>query len=391
MLAIARLQGQLDVDERHADLHALAVVLDVDHVDAIARKQRKQPHERSRPVVDLRAQHEVATGVREPGANHVLQQPGIEIAAREHAHHPLSARIDAAAEQCRDADGARALDQQLGPLEQHHDGVHDLVLGHVDDVVDESLDDREGDVPGSLDRDAVRDRAHVRRLGRPAALEGGPVRRAARRLHADDATVGAQRLHHRRNPGEQPAAPEGNDEHVDLGHVLEHLEGEGALPGHDQGIVERAHERPALALCRGLRRSLRVVERLALEHDGRAVAAGRGLLGERCTDRHVDGGGDAEGACRERNALRVVARTRGDDPGFPLGRRQVGEPVGGAADLERARLLQVLGLEQDLGARPVRERGRREHGRVQCDAVEPGPRGEDVVEADHRRRESSVG
>ena len=95
----------------------------------------------------------------------------------------------------------------------------------------------------------------------------------------------------------------------------------------------------------------------------------------------------AELARRPRDGLAVVARARGDHAGRALLVAERRELVDGAADLERARALQVLGLQQDPPARPPRERVGavdRRHARVAGDAL---ARGLDVSE---RRCSSSV-
>ena len=139
-------------------------------------------------------------------------------------------------------------------------------------------------------------------------------------------------------------------------------------PGDDRRIVERRHEHAALRI--GERGGVALLERLAREHDLGAVVGRRDLLGERRVDRHVDARGDAERGRRERDALGVVAGARRDDAAGPLVVAQRGHAVGRTAQLEGARALQVLGLEQHVRARPARDRAGREHGRRRDHAVD---------------------
>jgi hypothetical protein len=60
----------------------------------------------------------------------------------------------------------------------------------------------------------------------------------------------------------------------------------------------------------------------------------------------------------------VVARRECDDPRRTLRGVEPGEPVVGAAELEGARVLQGLELEQDAPARAFVERRRREQWRA---------------------------
>ena len=80
--------------------------------------------------------------------------------------------------------GARALDDELHPLEQEHDRVCDLGVGDGDDVVEAVGEDASRELSGLLDGDAVRDRDATR-------LEAGE-RRTARCLHTDEVDLGPQ-------------------------------------------------------------------------------------------------------------------------------------------------------------------------------------------------------
>ena len=87
-----------------------------------------------------------------------------------------------------------------------------------------------------------------------------------------------------------------------------------------------------------------------VDHDLAAVAARRRHLRGRRVVRHHDRGRHAEQACRQRDRLRVVAGRERDHAGLALARVEARQRVEGAAELERAHALQVLALEEDLGA-----------------------------------------
>ncbi len=65
------------------------------------------------------------------------------------------------------------------------------------------------------------------------------------RLDADDPGVRVQRLGGGRGAGDEPAAPDGDEEQVERAGVLDELEGRGALAGHDERIVVGVDDRRA--------------------------------------------------------------------------------------------------------------------------------------------------
>ena len=274
-----------------------------------------------------------------------------------------------------------SLDHQLRSFEQDDDGAADLVLADLDDLVDEALDERERQVPGTLHGDAVGDGRDTLDVDRPAGRERRRPRCTAFGLHADHAHLGPQRLDGDGNAGEQTAAAQRHDDRVGVRGLLEHLQPDRALARDDRLVVERRHEDPALRI--GARGGVALLERLAREHDLRAVVGRRDLLRERGVDRHVDARRDAERGRSERDALGVVAGAGGDDAACTLVVAQRGHAIDRAAQLEGARALQVLGLEQHARARPARDRARRQHGRGRHDALDHAARALDVLEADH--------
>jgi hypothetical protein len=102
---------------------------------------------------------------------------------------------------------------------------------------------------------------------------------------------------------------------------------------------------------------LRLVVVLAVEDDLAAVALGRLHLRDRRVFGHHDERVHARPRRRQRDALGVVAGARGDDARRPVLLRQRGDPVERATDLERARPLEVLELQVDLGAGSLGEPG----------------------------------
>ena len=73
------------------------------------------------------------------------------------------------------------------------------------------------------------------------AVQRVPERRIERRLRADDLDRRLERARRDRDAGDQPAAADRDHQHVEVGHILQHLERDGALPGDDMRIVVRMH------------------------------------------------------------------------------------------------------------------------------------------------------
>ena len=66
--------------------------------------------------------------------------------------------------------------------------------------------------------------------------------RGAFGLHAVDLYVGVELLGSVSHATDESAAAHGHDDAVDVRHVVENLQGDGALSGNHQRIVERMHE-----------------------------------------------------------------------------------------------------------------------------------------------------
>ena len=95
---------------------------------------------------------------------------------------------------------------------------------------------------------------------------------------------------------------------------------------------------------------LRLIEHVAEEHDLGAVVLGALDLDERCGGGHHDDGARAGVRGGVGDALRVVARARGDDSAIEFLLAELGDLVVGSAQLVRARALHVLGFEPDAVA-----------------------------------------
>ena len=132
---------------------------------------------------------------------------------------------------------------------------------------------------------------------------------------------GLQRLGGDGDAGDQPAAADRHDQHVEVGPVGEHFERDRALAGDDRRVVIGVHRHQAAFARQRVGGAARGDEAVALEHDRRAERLGAVDLGERRALGHHDRRRDAEPARVIGDALRVVAGRHRDDPGAALVRR----------------------------------------------------------------------
>ena len=189
-------------------------------------------------------------------------------------------------------------------------------------------------------------------------------------------------MQRRGDPGDQPPATGRHHHGADVGHLLEDLEPDRRLSGEDVDVVERMHQRRTGALGVLPGEEERVVDRETFEVHARPVRLGRHDLRQRRRRRHEHSCRDAEFGRRPGHTLRVVTGAGGDDAAGALVRAQVGDPVVGAARLERAGALQVLALEPDLVAGAVRQHPRRGRRGPPHHRFQQIRRGADTVEGE---------
>jgi hypothetical protein len=265
------------------------------------------------------------------------------------------------------AHGAGALDEQLRALNAQDERLRDLLVGHLDGVGEDVLEDGARKLAGMLHGDAVGDR--VARLTD----------------HADHPHTGAAILQRERDAGGEPAAADRDQHGLGVGRLLRELEADRPLAGDHALVLEGVHERRAGALDVRRRGRDGLLEALAGQL-GRAAVGASGLdLGHRRVLRHEDRRGDARFPRRPGHRLPVVPRARRDDSGGALALAQGRDRVVRPADLEGAGALEVLRLQEHLTPREAREGLRRVEGRLARDALKTGARGLDVSDCRRHR------
>ena len=337
-----------NVDDRFADLEVglYAVMLERDDVRVLLCNDMREALECARRVRHENRELELTAAGDEALLDDLVDEGNVDVAAGEDADDLFALDVDLVVEHGRERSGAGGLNDLLAALEQQQDGGGDLVVGDRDNAVYVLLDIFEGLFARSLYRDAVCDGVNgIRRLAL-ARAEGVRDRRSTLGLYADDLDARVDLLGAGSDTGDQSAAAGRNEDHVDKRQVAQDLERDGALTGHDVLIVERMDE--LRAGLPGL--GIGFVINVARQNDISAVALGRGDLGDRRGARHDDGGLDADRACREGNALCVVACGGCDDCVQVALGIALHDLVVRAAHLERAGFLLVFVLQIDLGA-----------------------------------------
>jgi hypothetical protein len=232
--------------------------------------------------------------------------------------------------------------------------------GSRDDLVDQVAEEGEGEGAGEGGAEAVGDRAGDDR-DRAAGGQGGGQGGGALGLDRDHPAVGVGVPHGQGGAAGEAAAPDAHHPDVDRAGVLDQLQGDGALAGDDLGVVEGVDEGEAALALEPLALGERLGGGVAVQDHLGAVAPAGGHLGGGAVGRHDHGRLGPGLGRRPGHGGAVVA---GGDAHQPPLAGLVGQgelAVEGAAGLERARLLDRLVLDQDLGAGAPVESGRGAH------------------------------
>ena len=215
------------------------------------------------------------------------------------------------------------------------------------------------------------------------------------RLDAVDRAPRPALLDGRRDAADEPAAPDPDDDDVDVREVLDDLEPERPVAGDHVRIVERVGERQAALVADLLEPGERLADVLAVEDDLRAVPDAGVDLRAYGAGRHHDDRRDARLAAGPGVGLPGVPGRQRDDPRPPLLRGQRRDLGRHATRLERARDLEVLGLdEQPIAGQPraARRPDEASRGRRAEDRRAVDPRRDDLAgREDPFERHDSIG
>ena len=207
--------------------------------------------------------------------------------------------------------------------------------------------------------EAVGDRLHALHRDRRAGVERALHRIRAGRLYADDSRARSLRRHRDRDPGDESAAADAHDEQISVGEVIEHLERARSVARDHPVVVVRMEEIRAVTVLYLLHERTET-QHVRREHDLGAVAARRLDLRLRRGLRHRDGDLRADRAAGVCDRLGGVPGAHRHDAVRALLRGEAEDRVHRAAGLERARPLEVLGLEEGSCANALAKRAARE-------------------------------
>ena len=296
----------------------------------------------------------------------------------------MRVRVDLAGQQCGDAGGAGRLQQNFAALENEANGIAQCVVVDEDDVVNKFLDVRKR--TGACNRcgKSIGDGVDAVETNRRVLLERARHGGCANGFDTNDARGRAQRFDGGGNAGDETAAADRYNDDVDIGQILDDLETNRALTGHDKRILVRMHECEA-ALFAQLLHLLERLEHVAVQDDFSAVASAGIDFGLRRVRRHDNRAGNSFSSGAVGEGLRMIAGGDADHAARFFLRAQMMQAVEDTARLEGAGFLKAFGLEIHITAGAGGERARSEQGRVVDLAGDVLCGGADVGKTDHSR------
>ena len=241
------------------------------------------------------------------------------------------------------------LDNAAGVDKHVLDGGTDGVGVHRHELINQAACDTEGFFPHQLDSCAIGEQTHIGQGDTFFGADGLDHRVRVVHLHPNHLHLGAHRLDVIGNPGNQPAAANGDKHGVQRALVLaQDFHRNRALAGNHVRVVERVHKRQALLFleCGGMGVGVGIT--VAKQHH----LATKGFyrvhleLGRGGGHDHHGAGAQCVGA--HGHALRMVARRGADHAFFQLGRAELHHLVVRPAQLEAEHRLLVFALEQHL-------------------------------------------
>ena len=222
--------------------------------------------------------------------------------------------------------GAGRFDHQLGAFEYQDERLGDRLFADRDHLVDKFGHMGERHYSGFGHGDTVGHRVHRRRLDGAALGQRIRPRSSGRRLHPDDPDGAVVQLDRGCDAGEQTATTQRHQHCSHIGHLFEHLDADGGLPGHDVRMIERVDQHGPRLVGESNCGIQTFVDRGTVHHDVCAVRPGGCHLRERRSRGHEDGRRDSQRARRPGDALGMIARTGRDHTPCPLLLVEPGDP-----------------------------------------------------------------
>src|SRR5262249_25900044 len=147
----------------------------------------------------------------------VERHQAVRAGAADQGADPARALTGPRREHRGDRGGAAQLDREVQLVPQPAGGLAHVVVADQDDLVDQALDDVEGDLRARAGGGGAGGGGDVGELDQVAGAEALVQGGGADRLDADDAHRGADRLRGDGHAADQSAATDGDDQLVDVG------------------------------------------------------------------------------------------------------------------------------------------------------------------------------
>ncbi|SIM80225.1 Uncharacterised protein [Mycobacteroides abscessus subsp. abscessus] len=293
----------------------------------------------------------------------VSEQQRIDVSTRKHrAHRAAQTQLfRGQGEQRGDCRGPGGLHHQLGPFQAQQQPARERLLTDRGHIVDQGGHMLERHRARLTHRDAVGHGLHGFQCHRVPGFQRHRPGGRTGGLHGDDPHLRTLRLDHRGDTGDEAAAARWHHDGAHFRQLLQDLQPDGGLPGHDVVVVERVNEHRA-GFCRELRRRHQcLIDGGTGQVHGGSVGAGGHDLGQCGPHRHEHRRRDAQRGRGPGHTLRVVTRAGCHHTVDPLLLGQPADPVVRAARFERSCALQVFALQPHLVPAPVAQRTKGHH------------------------------
>ena len=138
--------------------------------------------------------------------------------------------------------GAGAFGHLMQRFGEAADGIGDLRFAYLDDVVEHFAQNRNCLRSRHARGEPVRQARRDRELAHLSRLPGACQRRRRRALHADEARMRRERVVDEAHAGREAASAHRHEERIErLRRLIEHLQGNRCVAGHELRLARRMH------------------------------------------------------------------------------------------------------------------------------------------------------